>query len=303
MVTVVATNPSSDFSSSSPPTERRGGVLYVVATPIGNLEDITLRALRVLKEVSLIAAEDTRRTRKLLNHYEIGTRCRSYYREKESRQAAEIMEVLASGRSVALVSDAGTPGIADPGAVLVNSAREAGYPVVPVPGASAPAALLSVAGQSMAAYIFLGFLPARAAERRRLLQELKVELRPLVFYESPHRLLVSLSDCLSVLGPRPVVLGRELTKMHEEIFAGGLDEVLADFKQRPAIKGEFVLLISGSPRGEEPGETRPSGEDMEQLARWYRDVQQLSLKDTARRIAADLEQPRSTVYRRLLALW
>ena len=284
-------------------SEAPAGMLYVVATPIGNLEDLTLRALRVLGEVDLIAAEDTRRTRKLLNHFALKTPCLSYYRENEARRAEEILTRMLAGQSVALVSDAGTPGIADPGARLVNRAREAGLPVVPLPGASALAAFLSVAGQTGASHLFLGFLPGRAGERRKLLQSLVAEPHPLVFYESPHRLLKSLADALAVLGDRPVVLGRELTKIHEEVLTGSLAQLLGRLQERPVIKGEFVVLLAGAEPVSAPAMDRPSGDDFAQLAAWYRDQAGFSLKDAARRLAVDLELPRSKVYRRLLDFW
>jgi len=279
------------------------GTLYVVATPIGNLEDITLRALRILGEVDLIAAEDTRRTRKLLNHFAVKTPCISYYRENEARRAEDILGRLTAAQSVALVSDAGTPGIADPGARLVNRVREAGLAVVPLPGPSALTAFLSIAGQTEPDHLFLGFLPGRAGQRRKLLQSLAVEPRPLVFYESPHRLLKSLADALAVLGNREVVLARELTKIHEEVLTGDLEELLDKLKQRPSLKGEFVVLLAGAKGVDAREESRPSGEDFAQLAAWYRDQAGLSLKDAARRIAVDLGQPRSRVYRLLLDLW
>lgn len=284
-------------------TDRPPGTLYVVATPIGNLEDITLRALRVLREVELIAAEDTRRTRKLLTHFEIKTPCLSYYRENEARRAEELLRQLTEGRSVALVSDAGTPGIADPGARLVNRAREAGVAVVPLPGASALAAFLSIAGQTGASHLFLGFLPGRAGERRKLLQSLAAEIHPLIFYESPHRLLKSLADALAVLGDRRVVMARELTKIHEEVLTGSLAATLAELQQRRAIKGEWVILLDGAAAEEQPPATELAGKDFHQLATWYRDQAGLSLKDTAQRLATDLDLPRSQVYRRLLELW
>ncbi len=281
------------------------GTLYVVATPIGNLEDITLRALRILREVDLIAAEDTRHTRKLLNHFAITTPCRSYYREREAQRAPELLARLAAGESLALVSDAGTPGIADPGALLVNLAREEGFTVVPIPGPSALTTLLSVAGQSTAEHLFLGFPPAKSSERRRLLQTLRVEPRPLIFYESPHRLLKSLTDCLAVLGNRRVLVGRELTKIHEEFQAGELAEILAELSSRPVLKGEFAVLLAAGEAVEPPPATagESPGDNIAELATWYRDRAGLSLRDAARRIAADLELSRSEVYRRLLELW
>jgi len=259
----------------------------------------------VLAEVDLIAAEDTRHTRKLLNHFEIATPCRSYYREREAQRSEEILTRLAAGESVALVSDAGTPGIADPGAMLVNRAREAGFTVVPIPGPSALTTLLSVAGQREAAHLFLGFLPAKAAERRRLLQDLRPEPRPLIFYESPRRLLSSLADCLAVLGRRRVLVGRELTKVHEEFQAGDLEAILAEFKARPTLKGEFVVLLAGPERRGMRPSAGPdeAGDNIEELAAWYRDQGGLSLKDASRRIAVDLDRPRSEIYRLLLDCW
>lgn len=275
------------------------GVLYVVATPIGNLEDITLRALRLLREADLIAAEDTRHTRKLLTHYEINTPLISYYREKEVARADEILARLAAGARVALVSDAGTPGIADPGAVLVNKARAAGFPVVPAPGPSALTALLSAVGREEPGHLFLGFLPAKGSERRKFLQTLIAEPRPLVFYEAPHRLLAALADCLAVFGDRPAAVGRELSKLHEEIRVASLAALGEIFQARGAVKGEFVILVEGRRESVE----RPETDDLRELATWHREQGGLSLKDTARRIAEDLGLPRSQVYRQLLDFW
>lgn len=287
------------------PPDRLPGTLYIVATPIGNLEDITLRALRILKEVDLIAAEDTRHTRKLLAHYAIATPTLSYYREKEAQRSQELLARLAAGATVALVADAGTPGIADPGARLVTLCRDAGITVVPVPGPSALAALLSVAGLAESGHLFLGFLPARSSQRRRLLQSVRAESRPLIFYESPHRLLKSLADCLELLGSRRVLVGRELTKLHEELLAGELAEVLAAFEARERLRGEFVVLLAGDTASEEAGVAEPEADEdnLAELAAWYRDQAGVSLKDAARRIAADLNLSRSEIYRRLLQLW
>ncbi|MCX5863607.1 MAG: 16S rRNA (cytidine(1402)-2'-O)-methyltransferase [Deltaproteobacteria bacterium] len=274
------------------------GTLFVVATPIGNLEDITLRALRILKEVDLIAAEDTRHTRKLLTHFDIHTPLISYYKEKEASRAQEIVARLLSGAQVALVSDAGTPGISDPGGILVQSAQAHGIPVVPVPGVSALATLLSVAGLTEPSHLFLGFLPAKGTERRKLLRGLKNDVHPLVFYESPRRITASLADCLAELGDRQAVIGRELTKMHEEISAGELAQLLAGLKVREAIKGEFVVLIAGL-RASAP--QRP--DNLEDLLRWYRGQSGLSLKDAVASIAKDLDLSRSEVYQKALAVW
>ncbi len=274
------------------------GTLFVVATPIGNLEDITLRALRILQEVDLIAAEDTRHTRKLLSHFDIHTPLISYYKEKEASRAQEIVARLLSGAQVALVSDAGTPGISDPGGILVQSAQAHGISVVPVPGVSALATLLSVAGLTEPSHLFLGFLPAKGVERRKLLRGLKNDAHPLVFYESPRRIIASLGDCLAELGERRVVIGRELTKMHEEISSGELTELLAGLKAREAIKGEFVVLVAGL-RASAPA--RP--DNLEDLLRWYREQSGLSLKDAVASIAKDLDLSRSEVYQKALAVW
>jgi len=285
-------------SKSTPGDTCKPGTLFVVATPIGNLEDITLRALRILREVDLIAAEDTRHTRKLLSHFDIHTPLISYYKEKEASRAQEIVARLLSGAQVALVSDAGTPGISDPGGILVQSAQAHGIAVVPVPGVSALATLLSVAGLTEPSHLFLGFLPAKGTERRKLLRGLKNDVHPLVFYESPRRITASLADCLAELGDRRAVIGRELTKVHEEIAAGDLAQLLAGLKAREAIKGEFVVLIAGL-RASAPA--RP--ENLEDLLRWYRGQDGISLKDAVASIARDLDLSRSEVYQKALAVW
>ena len=274
------------------------GTLFVVATPIGNLEDITLRALRILREVDLIAAEDTRHTRKLLTHFDIHTPLVSYYKENEASRSQEIIERLLSGQQVALVSDAGTPGISDPGGILVKSAHEQGVSVVPIPGVSALATILSVAGLTEPSHLFLAFLPSKGSERRKLLRGLKNEVHPLVFYESPRRITASLADCLAELGERRAVIGRELTKMHEEIVSATLSDLLADFKGREAIKGEFVVLIEGMRAS---GPVRP--DNLDDLLRWYRGQPGVSLKDAVANIAKDLDLSRSEVYQKALAVW
>ena len=274
------------------------GTLFVVATPIGNLEDITLRALRILREVDLIAAEDTRHTRKLLSHFDIHTPLISYYKEKEASRAQEIVARLLSGAQGALVSDAGTPGISDPGGILVQSAQAHGITVVPVPGVSALATLLSVAGLTEPSHLFLGFLPAKGTERRKLLRGVKNDVHPLVFYESPRRIIASLGDCLAELGDRRAVIGRELTKVHEEIGSGELAQLLAGYKAKEAIKGEFVVLIEGVRAS---ASQRP--DNLEDLLRWYRGQDGVSLKDAVANIAKDLDLSRSEVYQKALAVW
>lgn len=242
------------------PRQPHPGVLYVVATPIGNLEDVTVRALRILKEVDLIAAEDTRHTRKLLAHYAITTRLTSYHDHAEATKTPKLIALLHAGKNVALVSDAGTPGISDPGYRLVNAAAEAGLRVVPVPGPSMVTALLSVGGLPTDRFAFEGFLPAKQSRRRRVLRALRREPRTLVLYESSHRLLACLADLAAELGDRRIVVGREVTKQFEEILRGPISEVAATLGQRP-VKGEVALLVEGWDGEEAPG---PSAEDLMQ---------------------------------------
>jgi len=219
------------------------GILYIVATPIGNLEDITLRALRVLREVDWIACEDTRQTRKLLDHFGIAKPMVSYHDHNESGRAAELVERLARGGSGALVSDAGTPLISDPGYRLVQAAIEAVVRVVPIPGVSATVSALSAAGLPTDAFRFCGFLPPKSSQRRKTLEQWKAETATLIFYETPHRILEALEDVTAVMGQRPVVIARELTKLHEEFLRGTAAEVRAELASRPSVKGEITLLI------------------------------------------------------------
>jgi 16S rRNA (cytidine1402-2'-O)-methyltransferase len=220
------------------------GVLYIVATPIGNLEDITLRALRVLKEVDLIAAEDTRHTRNLLSHYDIQTPLTSYHEHNERTKAQPLVKRLVSGENIALVSDAGTPAISDPGYRLVVDAVHAGIQVIPLPGASALAATLSAAGLPTDCFAFEGFLPAKKQERIARLQELKNDPRTLVFYEAPHRLKESLQDMQQIFGERQIVIGRELSKVHEEFLRGTVSDVIARLADRE-VKGEVTIVVHG----------------------------------------------------------
>ena len=228
------------------------GTLYIVATPIGNLEDITHRALRVLREVAVIACEDTRRTRALLNHFGINTRTISYHEHNERERAAGLAELLDGGKSIAIVSDAGTPLISDPGFRVVNTAIERGITVVPIPGPTAFVAALVASGLPSEQFFFAGFLPARANARRAHFEDLAAIQATLVFYEAPHRIAATLSDALDVLGDRKAAVVRELTKIHEEIARGNLRELATRFSQGPATRGEIVLLISGA-RLEESG--------------------------------------------------
>lgn len=216
-------------------------MLYIVSTPIGNLEDITLRALRTLKEVDYIAAEDTRHTGILLKKYEIEGRMLSYHSHSSSHKLDKIVDLLKEGKSVALVSDAGTPGISDPAYSLIRAAVEEGIGVVPIPGASALLAALVMSGQRMNEFLYLGFLPLKKG-RQTLLKSLAEESRTIVIYESPHRILRTLSDLREHLGDRHIAICREITKIHEEALRGTISECLAHFEKNKA-KGEFVLVI------------------------------------------------------------
>ncbi|MGH9628709.1 MAG: 16S rRNA (cytidine(1402)-2'-O)-methyltransferase, partial [Bryobacteraceae bacterium] len=219
------------------------GKLYIVATPIGNMGDITYRAVRVLKEAAMVACEDTRHTRKLLTHYGIVTPLSSYHEHNEAARSGEYLELLRSGASIALVSDAGTPLISDPGYRLVSRAAAEGIAVIPIPGPSAVIAALSSSALPTDAFYFGGFLPAKQAQRRRLLEEVKTLDATLVFYEAPHRIVESLPDVEAILGARQMVIARELTKVHEEFLRGSVAEVVAKIRDRASIKGELTLMV------------------------------------------------------------
>ena len=218
------------------------GCLYLVATPIGNLEDISLRALRVLKEADLIACEDTRQSLKLLSHFEIQKPLESYHEHNELTRAPELVLKMEEGARVALVSDAGTPAISDPGHRLVTLCLRHHIPVIPIPGPSAIVAALAASGVSAEEFTFLGFLPARPAERRRALRKIAGERRTLVIYEAPHRLRATLEDALEILGNRHAAVAREMTKIHEEFLRGRIEELISELSEKPP-KGEITLLI------------------------------------------------------------
>ncbi|MBU1183966.1 MAG: 16S rRNA (cytidine(1402)-2'-O)-methyltransferase [Proteobacteria bacterium] len=271
------------------------GTLYVVATPIGNLDDITIRAIRVLKEVRLIAAEDTRRTRILLNAYQILTPLTSLYDQNEARKCGLLLARLQGGEDVAYVSDAGTPGISDPGYILVREAILRGIRVAPVPGASALIAALSVSGLPMDSFVFHGFLPSKSTRRRQLLTSLLKEERTLIFYESPRRLLSSLHDIEELLGGREVVVSREMTKIYEEFLRGPVSEVITGLGDG-TVRGEVTLIVAGR-----TGET-PDCSD-EELLRRHEQLRQeggLSLRDMADRLAQETGVSRRRIYRLLL---
>lgn len=279
-----------------PDTEQKSGTLYIVPTPIGNLEDITLRSLRILKEVDLIAAEDTRHTKRLLNHFEINTPLISYYREKEVERSEEILSRLQEGQNIALVSDAGTPCISDPGAIVVQLLLENGLNVVPLPGPSALTTALSGSGMTSSGFLFVGFLPSKKGQRRKLLTSLAASEYPIVLYESPHRIDSLLNDAFEVFGERRSFWARELTKTFEDLQHGTLSSLLAKSREGKN-RGEFVLIIWPGVQEEVKGQT------VEELILWYRDNSDLSLKDVSRRLASDLGISRSQIYQQALSLW
>jgi 16S rRNA (cytidine1402-2'-O)-methyltransferase len=268
--------------------------LYLVATPIGNLEDITLRAIRVLKQADLIACEDTRQTQKLLNHYGIDTPTTSYHEHNEAARAAELVEKLAQGSRVAVVSDAGMPGISDPGFRLVSLVIERGLPVIPIPGATAFVAALVASGLPSEMFSFRGFLPPKSAARRRELQEIRNSTQTEIFYEAPHRILPALEDVAAVLGPgRRIVVARELTKIHEEFLRGTATQVLDTLKIRGEVKGEMVLIIGPAEETENAVPTVSIRNRVEQLMR----EENLDEKSALKKAAKERGISKSAAYR------
>jgi len=274
--------------------EKSPGVLYIVSTPIGNLEDITLRALRVLKEADLIAAEDTRRTRQLLTHYGIHKPLISYHEHNRRMREKTLLNDLRAGKSVALVTDAGTPGISDPGEELVRGAVQEGIPLVSIPGPVALVAALSVSGLPTESFLFYGFLPSKAAARRKWLTSLEERPETLVFYESPRRLSSLLEDAAQILGERRVVVAREMTKVYEEVYRGTVSEVLEQIGKEE-VKGEVTVILEGctSPPPVE------SSAIIEAL-KCYSEEMGLSRKDSVDRVAEDLGVSRRQVYQQSL---
>jgi 16S rRNA (cytidine1402-2'-O)-methyltransferase len=270
------------------------GRLYVVATPIGNLEDVTLRALRVLREVRLIACEDTRRTHNLLKTHGIATRCVSCFEHNERERVPLVLERLRAGDDVALVSDAGTPAVSDPGYRLVRAAREAGLPVVPVPGPSAALAALSVSGLPSDRFRFVGFLPSKAEGRRRALRELGSVSETLVLYESPVRVVAALDDMLEAFGDREAFLCREATKLHEEYLRGRLSGLRAGLAERGVVKGEIVLVVSGAV------ETRPATTESPEAMFRRLMAAGRPRREAVKEVARALGLPAREVYRRVL---
>ncbi|MCK9275388.1 MAG: 16S rRNA (cytidine(1402)-2'-O)-methyltransferase [Syntrophales bacterium] len=273
------------------------GTLYIVATPIGNLEDITLRALRILKEVALIAAEDTRRTGRLLSAHGISTPQTSFHDHNEHEKSSFVLSKLEEGMDVAYVSDAGTPGISDPGYLLVRESVVRCIPVVSVPGPSAAIAALSISGLPMDSFCFYAFLPSRPAKRRQLLETLKNEEKTLIFYESPKRIARTLEDIRTIFGERSVALSRELTKIHEETLRGPVSKILDALKEKKAVKGEITLIIEGT-RGHTPNNQGP--EDLWHRFQTIQKTVNLSTRDAVSIVAAQTGLSRKKVYETIL---
>jgi len=271
--------------------------LYIVATPIGNLEDITLRALRVLKEVDLIACEDTRRTRKLLAHYQISKPLVSYHEHNERDRTAELVKKLENGQNIALVSDAGTPLVSDPGFHIVREAIDKQIAVIPIPGPSAAITAMSAAGLPASEFTFIGFLPSRSSARRSRLKELSSMETALILYEAPHRIQQTISDALEILGDRECVLSREITKLHEEFVRGRLSEM----KVRDNIRGEVVLLISPSPKNQNRQPAHYSSASISKDVERLMQADGLDQKTALKRIARERGLKKSDAYRLMIA--
>jgi len=272
--------------------------LYLVATPIGNLEDITLRALRVLREVDRIACEDTRQTQKLLNHFDISTPTISYHEHNEQTRTGELIALLQQGGRVALVSDAGTPSFSDPGFELVRASVAAGVRVIPIPGANAALSALIASGMNTDRFLYIGFLPAKPGARRTELETLAAGMPglTLVIYEAPHRILETLADVAAVWGDSArVVVGRELTKLHEELLRGTVKEVRLELAARERVRGEIVLLIEATPSAQPAKLTGTLAQQLSQL----REAEGLDEKDALKRLARERGVSKSDLYREL----
>lgn len=278
-------------------SSKMAGKLYLVATPIGNLDDITLRALKVLKEVDLIAAEDTRHTLKLLNHFEISKSLISYYKQTEKKKSPILIQKLLDGNNIALVSDAGTPGISDPGEEIVKEAIENNIEIVPIPGCVAFVNALIASGFSTKEFEFIGFLSANSKERKDKLNELKFETKTLIFYEAPHKMKASLEAMLEVLGDREIVLARELTKIHEEFIRGKIPTIL---EQTVDYKGEFVIVVEGNSKSKKDFEIDNLNEKtLEEHYEFY-EKKGLNKKEIIKKIAKDRGVDKNTIYQYFL---
>ncbi|MCC5661543.1 16S rRNA (cytidine(1402)-2'-O)-methyltransferase [Nostoc sp. XA010] len=278
-------------------TDPKPRTLYVVGTPIGNLEDITFRAVRILQTVDIIAAEDTRHTGKLLQHFQVKTPQVSYHEHNRTSRIPELLEHLVNNKAIALVSDAGMPGISDPGYELVKACIEAGITVVPIPGASAAITALSASGLPTDRFVFEGFLPAKSQQRQEYLESLQTESRTLIFYESPHRLRDTLQDLALVWGSdRQIVLGRELTKLYEEFWRGTIAEAIAHYNQREP-QGEYTLVVAGIPASQPQLTEEELKAELKQLI-----SQGISRSQASRQLAKFTSLPRRQLYQLALSI-
>lgn len=273
---------------------QHAGTLYIVATPIGNLEDITLRALRILKDVQLVAAENTDHTRGLFNHYGIRAKLTSYNQHNNRSKGPELIERLKAGSDIALVTSAGTPSVSDPGSLLVNLALEQGIKVSPIPGPSAAITALSVCGLKVDRFIFIGFLPNRSGKRKKYLQELAHEQRTIIIYEAPHRVVELLNDLMEIFGDRLIVVLRELTKVYEEIKRGSISDILKDMDE-DRIKGEFTIILSGNEKEDEAPEI-----DLKTRIVSLLKEQDAGAKEIATRLSLELGMNYRAIYRECL---
>ena len=279
---------------------QKNGKIYIVATPIGNLEDITFRALRILKEVDLIAAEDTRHTLQLLNHFEISKPLISYYKENEKIKSEVLLAKIKEGKSIAIVSDAGTPGISDPGEVIVKEALKEGIEVVPIPGACAFVNALVASGLDSKNFQFIGFLPVNQKEKNEILEEIKFNKNTLIFYEAPHKLLKTLESMLNVLGNRKVVLAKELTKIHENFLRDTLENVIKKLEQEEKIRGEFVVLVEGSEiTKSEIEKDKLINLSLEEHYKYYEELG-FDKKEIIKKIAKDRNVSKNEIYQEFL---
>ncbi|TFG77255.1 MAG: 16S rRNA (cytidine(1402)-2'-O)-methyltransferase [Thermodesulfobacteriales bacterium] len=272
--------------------------LYIVSTPIGNLEDITLRALNVLKEVDLIACEDTRTSKKLLSRYQIQKPLTSYHEHNEIEKAKELLSLLQEGKSVALITDAGTPGVSDPGFRIVKLASENGIQVIPIPGASAAIAALSISGLPTSSFTFLGFPPKQNKKLIEYLERVKGYPETLIFYESPKRVIKTLEAITEVFGDRNASISREITKMYEETLRGFLSEIKSTLESRDSLKGEFVLVVVGDTREKADFDSKTIDDLLHYLKK-----EGHSLKDAVKQVATDSGVSKSKIYKKALQIW
>lgn len=272
------------------------GKLYIVATPIGNLEDITYRAIKVLSEVDIIAAEDTRHTLKLLNHYNISKPMISYYKETEKVKSKILLEKLNEGKNIAVVSDAGTPGISDPGEEVIRTAINDNIEIIPIPGACAAINALICSGFDTSKFLFIGFLPAKVSDKKRRLEEIKNETCTMIFYEAPHKIEDTLHIMLEILGDRQISIGRELTKVHEEFIRGRISEVLENLNAR----GEYVLIVEGAKKNEEEVQIEERNKmSLEEHYNFYKN-KGYNKKEIIKKIAQERSVPKNEIYKEFI---